>query len=76
MPIRDYKRILEYREKNYEEFLEILLEELLSFSKEDQVLLTELISHLLTTDIGDDVKVVLSKMRDDKINHILDNEGR
>jgi vacuolar-type H+-ATPase subunit E/Vma4 len=76
MPIRDYKRILEYREKNYEEFLEILLEELLSFSKEDQVLLTELISHLLTTDIGDDVKVVLSKMRDDKINQILDNEGR
>jgi vacuolar-type H+-ATPase subunit E/Vma4 len=76
MPIRDYKRILEYREKNYEEFLEILLEELLRFSKEDQVLLTELISHLLTTDIGDDVKVVLSKMRDDKINHILDNEGR
>jgi vacuolar-type H+-ATPase subunit E/Vma4 len=75
MPIRDYKRILEYREKNYEEFLEILLEELLSFSKEDQVLLTELISHLLTTDIGDDVKVVLSKMRDDKINQILDNEG-
>lgn len=76
MPVRDYKRILEYREKNYEEFLEILLEELLSFSKEDQVLLTELISHLLTTDIGDDVKVVLSKMRDDKINQILDNEGR
>lgn len=74
MPVRDYERILKFREKNYDEFLELLLEELIRFSNEDEKLLTELISHLEQTEIKDDVRYVLSKMRDDKINQIL-NEG-
>ena len=32
MPVRDYERILKFREKNYDEFLELLLEELIRFS--------------------------------------------
>jgi hypothetical protein len=74
MPIRDYSRILKFRESNYDEFLELLLEELLRFSSEDEKLITELISHLESTEIKDDVRYVLSKMRDDKINKILSDE--
>jgi hypothetical protein len=74
MPIRDYSRILKFRESNYDEFLELLLEELIRFSSEDEKLITELISHLESTEIKDDVRYVLSKMRDDKINKILSDE--
>lgn len=74
MPIRDYSRILKFRETNYNEFLELLLEELIRFSSEDEKLITELISHLESTEIKDDVRYVLSKMRDDKINQILKDE--
>lgn len=74
MSMRDYSRILKFRETNYSEFLELLLEELIRFSSEDEKLITELISHLETTEIKDDVRYVLSKMRDDKINQILKDE--
>ncbi len=74
MPVRDYERILKFRENNYDEFLEFLLEELIRFSNEDEKLLTELIAQLEQTEIKDDVRLVLQKMRDDKINQIL-NEG-
>jgi hypothetical protein len=74
MPVRDYERILKFRENNYDEFLELLLEELIRFSNEDEKLLTELIAQLEQTEIKDDVRLVLQKMRDDKINQIL-NEG-
>ena len=40
------EKVLDYRKHNYQEFLEILIEELLKFCKDDDVLLTELISHL------------------------------
>jgi hypothetical protein len=66
------EKVLDYRNHNYQEFLEILIEELLAFCKDDDVLLTELVSHLDSTEIRDDVKYVISKMRDDKINSILD----
>lgn len=39
MPIRDYSRILKFRETNYNEFLELLLEELIRFSSEDEKLI-------------------------------------
>ena len=64
-----------YRKHNYQEFLEILIEELLEFCKDDDVLLTELISHLDNSEIKDDVNYVISKMRDDKINSILDERS-
>ena len=66
------EKVLDYRKHNYQEFLEILIEELLKFCKDDDVLLTELISHLDNSEIKDDVNYVISKMRDDKINSILD----
>lgn len=75
MPVRDYTRILKFRENNYDEFLEILLEELIRFSNEDEKILTELISHLDQTEIKDDVRLVLQKIRDDKINQILDERS-
>ena len=59
MPVRDYARILKFRENNYDEFFELLLEELIRFSNEDEKLLTELISHLDQTEIKDDVRLVL-----------------
>jgi hypothetical protein len=75
MPVRDYERILKFRENNYDEFLELLLEELIRFSNEDEKLLTELIAHLEQTEIKDDVRLVLQKMRDDKINQILNERS-
>lgn len=75
MPVRDYARILKFRENNYDEFFELLLEELIRFSNEDEKLLTELISHLDQTEIKDDVRLVLQKIRDDKINQILDERS-
>ena len=75
MPVRDYARILKFRENNYDEFFELLLEELIRFTKEDEKLLTELISHLDQTEIKDDVRLVLQKIRDDKINQILDERS-
>jgi predicted RNA binding protein with dsRBD fold (UPF0201 family) len=75
MPVRDYERILKFRENNYDEFLELLLEELIRFSNEDEKLLTELISQLEQTEIKDDVRLVLQKMRDDKINQILNERS-
>lgn len=75
MSVRDYTRILKFRENNYDEFLEILLEELIRFSNEDEKLLTELVSHLDQTEIKDDVRLVLQKIRDDKINQILDERS-
>jgi hypothetical protein len=75
MPVRDYERILKFRENNYDEFLELLLEELIRFSNEDEKLLTELIAQLEQTEIKDDVRLVLQKMRDDKINQILNERS-
>jgi predicted RNA binding protein with dsRBD fold (UPF0201 family) len=75
MPVRDYERILKFRENNYDEFLELLLEELIRFSNEDEKLLTELISQLEQTEIKDDARLVLQKMRDDKINQILNERS-
>lgn len=75
MPVRDYARILKFRENNYDEFFELLLEELIRVSNEDEKLLTELISHLDQTEIKDDVRLVLQKIRDDKINQILDERS-
>jgi hypothetical protein len=69
------EKIISYRDKNYQEFLEILIEELITFCKDDDILLTELVSHLDNTEIRDDLKIVISKMRDDKINLILDERS-
>ena len=68
-------RVLSYRDNNYQEFLEILIEELLDFCKDNDILLNQLVSHLENTQIKNDVKYVISKMRDDKINSILDERS-
>ena len=78
MSIIDSKRtdrVLSYRDNNYQEFLEILIEELLDFCKDNDILLNQLVSHLENTQIKNDVKYVISKMRDDKINSILDERS-
>jgi hypothetical protein len=69
------EKINSYRDKNYQEFLEILIEELITFCKDDDILLTELVSHLDNTEIRDNLKIVISKMRDDKINLILNERS-
>ena len=78
MSIIDSKRtdrVLSYRDNNYQEFLEIMIEELLDFCKDNDILLNQLVLHLENTQIKNDVKYVISKMRDDKINSILDERS-
>jgi len=56
---------------DYDEFIESILVELVKHS-DTKKLLPDLIEHLQNSDIKDDINNVLSKMRDSKINSILD----
>ena len=56
---------------DYDEFIESILVELVKHS-DTKKLLPDLIEHLQNSDIKDDINNVLSKIRDSKINSILD----
>jgi len=56
---------------DYDEFIESILVELVKHS-ENKKLLPDLLDHLQNSDIKDDINNVLSKIRDSKINSILD----
>jgi hypothetical protein len=71
-----YKSITEENISNllnldYDEFMESILIELVKHSDSNN-LLPELLEHLQNSDIKDDINQVLSKIRDSKINTILD----
>ncbi len=71
-----YKSITEQDISNflnldYDKFIESILVELVKHSDENN-LLPELLDHLQNSDIKDDINNVLSKIRDSKINSILD----
>ena len=71
-----YKSITEQDISNflnldYDKFIESILVELVKHSDENN-LLPELLDHLQNSDIKDDINNVLSKIRDSKINNILD----
>ena len=56
---------------DYDEFIESILIELVKNS-DNKKLLPDLLDHLQNSDIKDDINNVLSKIRDSKINNILD----
>ena len=56
---------------DYDKFIESILVELVKHS-DNKKLLPDLLQHLQNSDIKDDINNVLSKIRDSKINSILD----
>ena len=56
---------------DYDKFIESILVELVKHS-DNKKLLPDLLEHLQNSDIKDDINNVLSKIRDSKINSILD----
>ena len=56
---------------DYDGFIESILIELVKHS-DNKKLLPDLLDHLQNSDIKDDINNVLSKIRDSKINSILD----
>jgi hypothetical protein len=56
---------------DYDKFIESILVELVKYS-DNKKLLPDLLEHLQNSDIKDDINNVLSKIRDSKINTILD----
>jgi hypothetical protein len=56
---------------DYDKFIESILVELVKHS-DNKKLLPDLLEHLQNSDIKDDINNVLSKIRDSKINTILD----
>lgn len=63
--------ISEFINLDYDEFIESILVELVKHS-DTKKLLPDLIEHLQNSDIKGDINNVLSKIRDSKINSILD----
>jgi hypothetical protein len=60
---------------DYDEFIESILTELVKYSDNNN-LLPDLLEHLQKSDIKDDINQVLSKIRDSKINSILDERPK
>ena len=60
---------------DYDEFIESILTELVIYSDNNN-LLPDLLEHLQKSDIKDDINQVLSKIRDSKINSILDERPK
>jgi 23S rRNA maturation-related 3'-5' exoribonuclease YhaM len=60
---------------DYDEFIEAILIELVKHSDNNN-LLPMLLEHLQNSDIKDDINQVLSKIRDSKINSILDERSK
>jgi len=65
------KDISNFINLDYDEFIQSILVELVKHS-DDMKLLPDLLEHLQNSDIKDDINNVLSKIRDSKINSILD----
>ena len=63
--------ISEFINLDYDEFIESILIELVKHS-DNKKLLPDLLEHLQNSDIKYDINNVLSKIRDSKINNILD----
>lgn len=59
---------------DYQDFLEELIKELIVNCKQDDIILNQLIEHL-DSQVSEDVRNVLSKMRDEKINTILNERS-
>jgi hypothetical protein len=60
---------------DYDKFIESILVELVKHS-DNKKLLPDLLEHLQNSDIKDDINNVLSKIRDSKINSILDERPK
>lgn len=54
----------------YDEFIELILIDIIKYS--DKNLLPMLLDHLQNSEIKEEVNTALSKIRDSKINNILD----
>ncbi len=59
---------------DYQYFLEELIKELIVNCKQDDILLQQLIDHL-DSQVSEDIRNVLSKLRDEKINTILNERS-
>ena len=75
-----YKPIIEediskFINLDYDKFIESILVELVKHS-DNKKLLPDLLEHLQNSDIKDDINNVLSKIRDSKINSILDERPK
>ncbi len=67
------KDILKLVDLSHEDLISVLLTELVYFSESNDFL-PVLLEHLRNTGVKDDVNSVLIKMREDKINTVLDGE--
>lgn len=65
------KDILELVSLSHEDLISVLLTELVYFSDSNDFL-PILVEHLRNTSVKEDVNTVLIKMREDKINKVLD----
>jgi hypothetical protein len=68
--MKTQEQISSLKDIEYQDFLEELIKELIDNCKQDDILLHQLIEHL-DSQVSEDVRNVLSKMRDEKINTIL-----
>lgn len=64
----------DYRNTEYQDFVEILIQNLIEYCSYDEQQVKQLINHL-DEEISDDLRSVLSKMRDEKINNILNERS-
>lgn len=64
----------DYRNTEYQDFVEILIQNLIEYCSYDEQQVKQLITHL-DEEISDDLRSVLSKMRDEKINNILNERS-
>jgi myosin-crossreactive antigen len=62
------------KDENFEHFVDSMVKKLIEECQNDDVLLTELLSHLDST-LPDDLRRVLSEIRNDKINTIINEKS-
>lgn len=72
--MKTQEQISSLKDIEYQDFLEELIKELIDNCKQDDILLHQLIEHL-DSQVSEDVRNVLSKMRDEKINTILNERS-
>ena len=66
--------ISDYKDLEYDHFVEVLLKQLIDSCKEDDILLQDLIDHL-DSQLSSDLRLVLSKIRNEKIDTILNERS-
>lgn len=66
--------ISDYKDLEYDHFVEVLLKQLIDSCKEDDILLQDLIDHL-DSQLASDLRLVLSKIRNEKIDTILNERS-